>query len=148
MAFPSLKADLIFAVLLSSLILGSVFLIFLVSGQLIPHPKASAALPSTPVLWVLQANLTYYQGEANVSLLFNNFMTVNLTIIKVLINGVPVEPLKGQEFPTVKPGPNRLNFTVTVPSSLYLAPGEKVDLTLILTHNVTVSVQAYVNANK
>ena len=148
MAFPSLKAGLTFAVLLSSLILGSVFLSFLVSGQLFPHPKALATLPAPPVLWVLQANLTYYQGEAKASLLFNNVMTVNLTIVKVLINGVPVEPLKGQEFPTVKPGPNRLNFTVLVPSSLQLTPGERVNLTLISTHNVTVSVQAYVDTYK
>lgn len=141
--FPS-KDDLLFAVLLSFLVVGSVLLSLLTSDQLLPHAKAAEALPATPVCWVLQANVTYYHGIAEVRVLFNNFMTVNLTVVDVLITGVPVQPSPGKSLPTASPGAHVLNFSVSVPSSLHLTPGEKVDLTLILTHNVTVTVPAYV----
>ena len=145
-ASPS-KDDLLFTILLSFLVVGSVLLSILTSGQLLSHAKATEALPATPVCWVLQANVTYYHGEAVVRVLFNNFMTVNLTLVDVIINGVPVQPLPGKAFPTVSPGTHMLNFSVSVPSSLHLTPGERVDVTLILTHNVTVTVPAYVNTN-
>ena len=145
-AFPS-KGDLLFTVLLSFLVVGSVLLSLLTSGQLLPHAKVTEALPGTPVCWVLQANVTSYHGEAVVRVLFNNFMTVNLTVVKVLINGVPVQPSPGKSLPTTSPGVHVLNFSVSVPSSLHLTPGEMVNLTLILTRNVTVTVPVYVNTN-
>ena len=143
-ASPS-KDDLLFTVLLSFLVVGSVLLSILTSGQLLSHAKATEALPATPVCWVLQANVTYYHGVAEVRVLFNNFMTVNLTVVDVLINGVPVQLLPGKSLPTASPGVHVLNFSVSVPSSLHLAPGEMVNLTFILTHNVTVTVPAYVS---
>ena len=145
-AFPS-KGDLLFTALLSFLVVGSVLLSLLTSGQLLPHAKATESLPATPVCWVLQANVTYYHGVVEVRALFNNFMTVNLTVVNVLINGVSVQPSPGKSLPTVGPGAHVLNFSVSVPSSLHLTPGEKVNLTLILTRNVTVTVPVYVNTN-